>query len=307
MYNTLIYKPIIDTPRFLFPHLSGVFMLTAFRSAFSVIVAAFTLLLALPAQADYIVDYTDIWFDANATIGVSGFGINFVQSGNSFDYIFATFFIYDPATGNPVWVTAGMDRDSSGAYFSGDIYQTKSDPTTTPFAPKNTNSQKLGTVKFTPATSTTGTMVYTANGTTTTLSLKRMPLTENILNGSYWGQATIRSAGCSSSIYNGTFFNTLVLAVAKQAGSTQATYTFTLNNDSYNCTMTGTLVQEGRFQKIDNAKYVCYSGSSKIVDGTANLYNIAPTTQGIEGEWTSSKGWGGCAEEAHFAAVINPS
>ncbi|MCL2871687.1 MAG: hypothetical protein FWF41_01670 [Betaproteobacteria bacterium] len=283
-------------------------MLTVFRSAVSVIVTAFALLLALPAHADYIVDYTDIWIDANAAIGAAGFGINFVQSGNSFDYIFATFFIYDPATGNPVWVTGGLSRDSSGTYFSGDIYQTKSDPTTSPFLPKNAVSTKLGTAKFTPTStnSTTGTLVYTVNGTATTINLKRQTLTENILDGTYWGQATIRSANCSSSIYNGTFFNTMVLTVAKQANSSQATYTFTLNNNSYNCTMTGTLVQEGRFQKIDNAKYVCYSGNTKIVDSSANLYNIAATTQGIEGEWTSDKGWGSCVEETHFAAVLYP-
>jgi hypothetical protein len=281
-------------------------MLTIFRSALLAPIAALAFLLTAPAQALVGVDYTDIWVDTKppANSGAGGFGINFVQSGNSFDYIFATFFIYDPATGSPDWVTGDLERERGKSSFTGNVYRTQGEPTTSPFTPRNTVNTPIGKITFTPASSTTGTLVYVVNNVTTTLELKRLTLTENMLNGTYWGMAAIRSSNCSSSINNGTFFERIILDVAKQAGSTQATYVFTI--EDYVCTMKGTLIQEGRFQKINNASYVCYSGNNKIVDSTANLFNIAATTQGIEGEWTSNRGWGNCREEVHFAAVLQP-
>ncbi|MDR2711306.1 MAG: hypothetical protein LBB65_08335 [Burkholderiales bacterium] len=286
-------------------------MLKTFRSLFSAAIAALALFLTLPAHAVEYIDYTDIWVDANATIGESGFGINFVQGGNSFDYIFATFFIYDPATGNPVWVTGELSRSSGITPFIGNIYRTQGDPTINPFAPKNTVTTPIGIVTFSPTSSTTGTLVYTITDprTTTTLNLQRLTLTPTVLNGTYFGGNTVSSTNCSSSGNNKTYYNTASVEIAKQAGSTQATYTFTMQDDAgylYTCTMKGTLIQEGRFQKINNASYVCYSGNSKVVDYTATLSNIAATTQGIEGQWTSNKGWGNCKEDAHFAAVLVP-
>jgi hypothetical protein len=243
--------------------------------------------------------------------GAGGFGINFVQSGNSFDYIFATFFIYDPATGNPDWVTGDLERERGSSTFTGNVYRTQGEPTTSPFTPRNTVNTPIGKITFTPASSTTGTLVYVVNNVTTTLELKRLTLTENILDGSYWGGATVSGSSCTLSGDNGIFFNTIALNVTKQTGSTQVTYTFYLEDSesryNYTCTLRGTLIQEGRFQKVDNASYVCHSGSNKVVDGTANLSDIAATTQGIEGKWTSNKGLGNCKEEARFSAVLLPS
>ncbi|MDR0770656.1 MAG: hypothetical protein LBE75_05610 [Burkholderiales bacterium] len=283
-------------------------MLTILRSAILAPVAALTFLLAVPAHAVEYVDYTDVWVDTKAIPGQAGFGINFVQSGNSFDFLFATFYIYDPATGNPVWVTGQWSREQGKTSFAGDIYRTKSEPTTNPFTPKNTKTESIGTATFTPSSSTTGTLIYKVEGKTTELSLKRMTLTENILDGRYWGGASVVSSNCPSSGDNGTYHNTMTLDVTKPTGSTQATYTFYLDYIGfiYTCTLKGTLIQEGRFHKINNANYVCHSGSAKIVDGTANLYNIAATTQGIEGKWTSNKGMDGCKEEGYFSGVLIP-
>jgi hypothetical protein len=286
-------------------------MLTLLRSAILAPIAALALLLTAPAYAiEYYVDYTDIWVDTKppANSGAGGFGINFVQSGNSFDYIFATFFIYDPLTGKPDWVTGELKREKEKTSFAGNVYRTQGEPTTSPFAPRNTVTNSIGTLKFTPTSPTLGTLVYIVNGVTTTLELKRLTLTENILNGSYWGGATVSSTNCPLSSNNGTFYNTMYLEVSKQAGSTQATYTFYLDDGdyTYSCTLRGTLIQEGRFQKIDNASYLCHSGSTKVVDGTANLSNIAVTTQGIEGQWTSNRGWGNCKEEVRFTGVLMP-
>ncbi|MCL2310079.1 MAG: hypothetical protein FWC42_07365 [Proteobacteria bacterium] len=280
-------------------------MLT-FRSAVLLPAAALVFLLTTPVRAVEYIDYTDLWIDANPPInsGMGGFGINFIQSGNSFDFIFATFYIYDPVTGKPDWVTGQLEREAGKTSFTGNIYRTQSDPTSGPFVPKNTVTASIGTVKFTPASSTTGTLLYTVDKVTTTLDLKRFTLTETILDGSYWGQASIRRTGCTSSGNNGTTSNKISLEIEKKTGSTQATYTFTIAN--YNCTMSGALIQEGRFQKINGASYVCYLGSDKMVNSTADLFNIAATTQGMEGEWTSNKGLDGCKEETHFAAVIQP-
>ncbi|MDR2244827.1 MAG: hypothetical protein LBE15_05410 [Burkholderiales bacterium] len=286
-------------------------MLTTFRSFLLAPIAALTFLFMTPAQAEYI-DYTDTWVDANppANSGAGGFGINFTQSGNSFDFMFATFFIYDPATGSPDWVTAQLERAKGETSFTGNIYRTQGEPTTGPFVPRNTVNSAIGTVTFTPATSTTGTMAYVVNSVTTTLELKRMTLTENILDGSYWGGATVSGSNCTLSGDNGIFYNTIALNVTKQTGSTQVTYTFYLEDSetryNYTCTLRGALVQEGRFQKVDNASYVCHSGSNKVVDGTANLSDIAATTQGIEGKWTSNRGLGNCREDVRFSGVIIP-
>ncbi|MCL2297997.1 MAG: hypothetical protein FWC38_02080 [Proteobacteria bacterium] len=280
-------------------------MLTIFRSAVLAPVAALALLLTPPAHAAEFIDYTDIWADVKAPANEAGFGINFVQSGNSFDFIFATFFIYDPATGNPDWVTAQLEREKGKTSFTGNIYRVQGAPTDSPFVPRNTVTNALGTATFTPASSATGTLLYTVGDVTTTLELKRLTLTENILDGKYWGMAAIRSSNCSSSINNGTFYEIIHLNVAKQAGSTQVTYTFIME-EGHICTMRGTLIQEGRFQKINNASYVCHLGSNKVVDGTANLSDIAATTQGIEGKWTSNKGLGNCREGVRFSGVLLP-
>ncbi|MDR0250823.1 MAG: hypothetical protein LBI35_05910 [Burkholderiales bacterium] len=287
-------------------------MLTIFRSAILLPVAALAFLLVAPVHAVEYIDYTDIWVDANPpeNSGAGGFGINFVQSGNSFDFMFATFFVYDPATGKPDWVTAQLERKKDKTSFTGNIYRTQGEPTTSPFAPKNTVTDPIGTIQFTPVTSATGTMLYVVNNVATTLSLKRMTLTENILDGSYWGGATVSGSNCTLSGDNGIFFNTIALNVTKQTGSTQVTYTFYLEDSesryNYTCALRGALIQEGRFQKVNNASYVCHSGSNKVVDGTANLSDIAATTQGIEGKWTSNRGLGNCREEARFSAILLP-
>ncbi|MDR2173859.1 MAG: hypothetical protein LBE32_06640 [Burkholderiales bacterium] len=285
-------------------------MLTIFRSALLAPIAALAFLLTAPVHAT--IDYTDIWVDTKppANSGMGGFGINFVQSGNSFDYIFATFFIYDPATGSPDWVTGELERERGSSTFTGNIYRTQGEPTTSPFTPKNTVNTAIGKITFTPVSSTTGTLIYMVNNVTTTLELKRLTLTENNLNGLYWGGATVTGSNCPNSGDNGVFFNTASIEVVKQAGSTQAAYTFYLEGNgtllSYACTLKGTLIQEGRFQKINNANYVCYSGNSKVADGTANLFNIAATTQGLEGEWTSNKGMFNCKEGVRFSGVLLP-
>ncbi len=278
-------------------------MFVIFRSF--VLSLLFFLLMTTVYASEY-VDYTDIWVDTNPPVnsGMAGFGINFIQSGNSFDYIFATFFIYDPATGNPVWVTGDLEREKGKTSFAGYLNQTQGEPTSNPFTPRNTVTMRIGSFTFTPTSSTTGKLAYTVNNTTTTLELKRLSLTENILDSTYWGGATIKRTGCSSSGNNKTTRNEILLDVTKKTGSTQATYTFSIEN--YSCIMKGTLIQEGRFQRIKNADYVCHLGSDKIVDGSSNIFNITATTQGIEGEWTSNKGLDNCREEGHFAAVLSP-
>ncbi|MDR2016511.1 MAG: hypothetical protein LBP90_02735 [Burkholderiales bacterium] len=285
-------------------------MLILLRSAILAPVAALAFLLTAPVHAVEYIDYTDLWVDTKppANSGTGGFGINFVQSGNSFDYIFATFFIYDPLTGKPDWVTGELTRETNKTSFAGNVYRTQGEPTTSPFAPRNTVTNSIGTVKFTPTSPTSGTLVYIVNGVTTTLELKRLTLTENILDGVYWGGASVVSTNCPRSGDNGTYHNTMALDVIQPTGGAQVTYTFNLDYIGfiYKCTLKGALIQEGRFQKINNANYVCYSGSTKLVDGTANLYNIAATTQGVEGKWISNKGIEGCKEEGYFSGVLVP-
>ena len=68
-------------------------------------------------------DFTDIWWNP----AESGWGINFVQTGN---FIFATAFIYGE-TGAPFWVSGELTLQApvgTPAYFQGPLYVTSNGP-----------------------------------------------------------------------------------------------------------------------------------------------------------------------------------
>ncbi|MDR1528953.1 MAG: hypothetical protein LBS40_00785 [Burkholderiales bacterium] len=275
---------------------------TIFAAIFALLLGSVFISLPAAAAPSYI-DYTDIWYDASVNPDGSrpnsGWGINIVQSGNGFSFIFATFFIYDPATGNPTWVTSQLERDSKDDIFTGKLYKHESQPTTTPFNPQNLNTSEIGSLTFTPKSPNTATLEYRVGGTIITRDIERQTLTGNVIAGIYWGSAILYYETCANPVVQS-------MTVEVKQSSSETNIIFYLANN-IECHLQGTLTPTGRMAKIDNAKYVCekQGASSPILNIRADVSNLMATTQGIEGEWVSnSKVSNGCKEHGRFSAVL---
>lgn len=247
------------------------------------------------------VDFTDIWYDQ----ATSGWGINIVQSGNSFDYIFATLFIYDPATGEPTWVTGELklDNDSKDDVFTGPLYRHTSKPTGTPFDPvKPLNSENIGTLTFTATAPDQASISYSVGGMKVERKIVRQTLTGNTIIGTYYGSALFTYDSCTNPVHQ-----QMRVTVEKNSGTTTFILT-TLPDETVVCNLKGTLQSGGRTAKIDNAQYICQDKTTgKIIwDIKADVSNIVATTQGIEGEWITTKKVDGigCKETGRFSAIL---
>lgn len=249
------------------------------------------------------VDFTDIWYDQ----ATSGWGINIVQSGNSFDYIFATLFIYDPATGKPTWVTGELklDNDSKDDVFTGPLYRHTSKPTGTPFDPvKPLNSENIGTLTFTATAPDQASISYSVGGMKVERKIVRQTLTGNTIIGTYYG-SVLYTYESGDSMHCPLRYGPMNITVKKDSGIT--TFILTVPDGAVVCNLKGTLQPSGRTAKIDNAQYICWDKTTGriIQDIKVDVSNIVATTQGIEGEFTAKKESDFCSKGmARFSAIL---
>ena len=110
------------------------------------------------------VDYTDLWWNESE----SGWGVSLTQQ---FGIVFAAWYTYD-STGKPVWyVVSNCPVVASGC--TGDLFQvTGGAPITAAWTGTNP-PVPAGSVTFTFASATAGTMRYTLGGTTLTRAIVR--------------------------------------------------------------------------------------------------------------------------------------
>jgi hypothetical protein len=246
------------------------------------------LLLLVAAGRAAAVDYTDIWYIP----AEAGWGVNVVQSDT---FLFITFFIYG-ADGKPTWFTGQVTQDSSGN-FNGTLYSTTGTYYISPWT--GFSGGPAGTVSFQPFGPYTAKLIYTVTGVgTVTKTIQRQNLTAITVGGTYIGGQSGTYSNCSMSTGNGPYTDFFNLQVTQL---TDGTVTFAFTYQAFNCTFSGTLVQQGQLYSVPGASYQC-AGDPTFA---ANLTEIKATAQGIEGRFSAPSVGGNCREDAQFSGVLH--
>ena len=230
-------------------------------------VVAATLLLAAafnvaPVRATaFSTDWSDLWWITTE----SGWGIQFVQRGS---IIFATIFIYGPSTA-PVWYVATMNSADSKSW-TGDLYATTGPYFGVQFNPATVVPRKVGTMTWTPSSTTTGALNYTVDGVAVAKSVVRQFITVDNYAGTYNGGLHQTISGCADATKNGTFEDFATVAVTQNG----ATLAFTLSSQmGIACSYTGALSQDGRFGTSSGAAS-CNGGVAKPLTLSAMVVGL---------------------------------
>lgn len=144
------------------------------------------LALAAPAGASTTaIDYSDLWYNAPAE-SQAGWGVNVAHQG---DILFATLFVYG-SDNTPRWYVASNVVSTGPATFSGALFNVASGTYFgSPWAGV-TGVQPVGTIAFSFASATTGTMTYTVNNVQVTKSIVRQSFAGESLAGTFVGAVT---------------------------------------------------------------------------------------------------------------------
>ena len=252
-----------------------------------------SMLQAAPARAD---DYSDIWWAGTAE---SGWGVNLIQIQ---DVIFATFFVHGPApsktanTGTSRHSTRTPERRIHGRPVPDDRHRHRRG-----LESCAATATKVGTATFTPADSTSGSLVYNVGAVVVSKSIVRQTLTAIALGGQYYGTAVVVHSGCRTPANNGTVLTDFDALVAQNtSGGFQLDFTYAGNE---NCTFAGIYSQQGLLFRVP-ATYVCKTGTTTTLNTTAAIYEMKSTSIGLEGRWTVADSGDGCQEDGKFATVF---
>src|SRR4029434_8950347 len=102
---------------------------------------------------------------------------------------------------------------------------------------------QVGTATFNPIDSTSATLTYSVNGVPVVKSIVRQTLTSILIGGTYYGTAVVVHSRVMSSANNGTGLTDFDPVVAQTtAGQVQIDFLYA---GTENCTLSGTLLQEG--------------------------------------------------------------
>lgn len=235
-------------------------------------------------------DWTDLFWNP----AESGWGVNFVQSGN---FIFATFFLYGD-TLQPTWYTGQMTVDSMGIWI-GPLYRTGGSYFGGPWVPGQRTTAQVGLVTFVPnPLKTGGTLTYNVGAVNVTKQITRQTLQTIAIGGDYFGGLVSVYSGCATATNNGTL-RLYSEFKATQTAAGQLQLDFTIQNN-VTCKIAGTYVQDGSWFRIPNAAYTCSDGLAT----NATVSDVKGTNQGLEGQWVARGMGDGCTEAAYFSAVL---
>jgi hypothetical protein len=243
------------------------------------------------SATSYSTDQSDLWFIP----AESGWGMQLVQRG---EVIFATLFVYGPNT-SPTWYTATMDP-AGAIEWTGTLYATTGPWFgTTPFNPSHVTVTPVGTMTWTQAGLSTGTLTYTINGLTVIKNVVRQTLVLDDFSGTYLGSSQAQIGGCPSA-------GALSLVVAytiTQVGSTITIVgeqlTINPGAEPLNCTYSGPLSQYGQMGAIQGASFSCSDGTA----GTISFNELQVTKYTISGSFFATySNPPGCQSNGSFGA-----
>jgi monoamine oxidase len=114
-------------------------------------------------------NFTGLWWNAQE----SGWGVNFNQQG---DTLFGTLFTY-AADGKGLWLVMSGGAKQADGSFKGDLFQTTgSGFAAVPFVPlTGANVKKVGEMRATFASASSGTLIYDVSGVTVTKAITPQP------------------------------------------------------------------------------------------------------------------------------------
>lgn len=126
---------------------------------------------ALSGLAGARTNYTDMWWNPSE----SGWGVTMSQDYNG--PIFATFFVY-AASGTATWVVGLLTIDPISGIYSGELLETSAGAplSSQNFDPTAVQTNRVGSVSFTPADEAHGTLAYTYRGSPVVKPITRQPL-----------------------------------------------------------------------------------------------------------------------------------
>ena len=176
-------------------------------------------------------NYTDIWWNP----AESGWGINLNHQS---DTIFASLFTYF-SDGKGLWLVATMTKQSNGSY-TGPLYRTVG-PTFNASPWTSTTATQIGTMTVTFA-GTTGTLVYSVNGTTVTKTIQRQ-----VFSGASPTCTFTTGSRAAATNYQDLWWNSAEsgwgVNFAHQGNTIFATL-FTYGADNRDMWLTGTIVRQ---------------------------------------------------------------
>ena len=204
-------------------------------------------------------DWSDLWWITTE----SGWGIQFVQRGS---IIFATIFVYGQG-GTPVWYVATMNSADAKSW-TGDLYTTTGSYFGMPFT--SFTPRKVGTMTWTPSSTTTGALNYTVDGVAVAKNVVRQFITLDNYAGTYNGGIHQTVTNCTDATKNGTLEDFATVAVTQNG----ATLAFTLSTQlGIMCSYTGNLSQDGRFGTSSGAAS-CNGGGAKPLTLSAMVVGL---------------------------------
>jgi len=276
------------------PSLAPAFRRALVALSATLALAAFSIQPAIAAPYDY----TDEWYAGPTE---AGWGVNFTQTDN---FIFATLFIYGPATpGQPTWYTAQMNWDGQSK-FTGGLYATTGTYYANAWNANNNSTTQVGVASFTPSTQNNyqGTFSYTVNGVgTITKSVTRLTLTPINLTANYIGGQSGSYSNCTDTTANKGYQDFFTAQVTQSGSTVTMTFAYPRAQAPLTCTLSGTAIQNGSIYRIPTASYTCSNG----LQTTASVTDLRATPLGFEGQFGATSVGGGCREAARFAATLN--
>ena len=236
-----------------------------------------------PAHAtSFSSDQSDLWYRSSE----SGWGMQLVQRGS---VIFATLFVYD-ASNKPVWYTATLVAQPDGSW-AGDLYAT-----TGPyygaasFDPAGVAAQKVGSMTWSSADGSTGSLTYTVGGMAVTKSVERQVLVLDDFSGKYAAAINIVNS-CAG---NRDQYADMVVTQVGQNVSINWT-----NQKGTTCSFAGKLTQAGQFGKVEG-DFEC---SPIHDDGGFTFSELVVGKYGLSGRYKSIDEDTGCTNDGWFSAA----
>lgn len=222
--------------------------------------------MVLSGAARAAINYQDMWWNPNE----SGWGVNVAQQNN---VMFATWFIYQGAERQPLWVVMpnAPRSGAAGNVFTGDLYRTTGTPfSALPFDPRATTATRVGSATFTFADARTGTLAYDIDGARVTKQITRQTLAALDFTGTYYGGIARSAAGCLTPGLNGSSAGSAIYSIAH----TPATNSLAITEvGGAACRYTGVAQQFGSVLEVAGT-YACAG------DGTTGTFTGAEGTVG---------------------------
>jgi hypothetical protein len=266
----------------------------SFRLVLTALILSLSLVAAPALATCYSTDQSDLWW-TNPPGSENGWGFQLVQRCST---IFATMFVYDP-TGAPTWYVATMEPNPPGSLvWSGDLYTTTGPWFgTVPYNPALFTGRKVGTMMWTPATVTTGTLSYTVDGVAVTKSVIRQTLVNENYNGHFGGGIHEVVTSCANPAFDGTFEKIGILNIVQNGTAITLT---AVPASGPSCTYTGTLSQFGQMGDIVGT-YGCADGTV----GTFHIVELQVTIVSVNGRFAAATSApAGCQSTGWFGGLV---